>query len=285
MQPSRTLPAEPGLRGEPPFAAAERSAVDAKPTARSGAAVHLGGFRVRNTRGVQLMRFLKSRMRQDRKIAVGFVNHNFVTTCQDLGCEERDKSAFLLVNDGIGMQIAALLRFGHGFRENLNGTDFVPRFLRAFERPLAIYLVGAKPEVVATAAAAIAAIPPCRVVGFCDGYSVWHREEHVLTQIAAARPDVLLVALGNPLQEQWILRHWDRLDAKVIFGVGALFDWMAGRHRRAPVLVRSMRLEWVYRLALEPRRLGRRYTLGVLHFFSLVMGGAVPLSGRGSTRA
>jgi beta-1,4-glucosyltransferase len=249
------------------------------------ASFDLGGFTVRNTRGTQLIRFLKSRMRHNRKIAVGFVNHNFVTTCQDLGCAGRDKRAFLLVNDGVGMQIAALLRFGHGFRENLNGTDFVPRFLRAFDRPLTVYLVGGTPDVVATAAAAIACMPSCRVVGYSDGYSVWQREPQVLGAIAAAAPDVLLVGLGNPLQEQWILRHWDRLDAKVIFGVGALFDWMAGRHRRAPVLVRSLRLEWVYRLALEPRRLGRRYTVGIVHFFSLVIGAnttILPREGTGS---
>jgi beta-1,4-glucosyltransferase len=249
---------------------------------RAGA-FELGGFRVRNTRGRQLIRFLRTRMRQNRKIAVGFVNHNFVTTCQNLGREDLDRRSFLLVNDGIGMQIAALLRFGHGFRENLNGTDFVPRFLRAFRRPLAVYLVGAAPDVVATAAAAIAAIPPCRVVGYCDGYSVWQHEEEVLAAIKAAAPDVLLVGLGNPLQEQWVLRHWERLDAKVVFGVGALFDWMAGRHRRAPPLIRTLRLEWVYRLVLEPRRLGRRYTLGILQFFSLVIGGAVPFAARGGS--
>ena len=77
-----------------------------------------------------------------------------------------------------------------------------------------------------------------------------------------------------------MLRHWDRLDAKLIFGVGALFDWMTGQRRRAPALVRHMRLEWVYRVAIEPRRLLRRYTVGVVHFFSLVFVAPSPIRPR-----
>jgi beta-1,4-glucosyltransferase len=234
--------------------------------------VLLGGFRIRDLQADLLVRFLRGRLRSGRKIAVGFVNHNFVIECQRLGRGACRDDGLLLVNDGIGMQVAALLRFGRGFRENLNGTDFVPRFLRQADLPLTVYLVGGEPAVVRHAAAIITALPNCRVVGFCDGFSLWSRQAEVLADIGALSPDVLLVGLGNPLQERWVTANWNQIDARLIFGVGALFEWMTGRRRRAPSLVRRLRCEWVYRLLLEPRRLLHRYTIGILHFFTLVLG-------------
>ena len=233
--------------------------------------LRLAGVPVRNTRSDRLARFLAQRLRQGRKIAVGFVNQNFVVTCRDIHPGSCGHDDLILVNDGIGMQMAALVRFGRAFRENLNGTDFLPRFLREADAPVSVFLVGSAPAVVARAAAAIAALPHCHVVGFCDGFSLWEREEAVLDEIAAAAPDVLLVGLGNPIQERWILRHWDRIDATLVFGVGALFEWWSGHRQRAPRAVRRMRLEWLYRLALEPRRLCHRYTIGILRFFALIL--------------
>lgn len=235
------------------------------------AVLRLAGVPVRDTRSDRLARFLSQRLRQGRKIAVGFVNQNFVVTCRDIDPEPCGRDNLILVNDGIGMQLAALVRFGRAFRENLNGTDFLPRFLCGLEQPVTVYLVGGEPTVVAQAAAVIATLPRCRVVGHCDGFSLWDREDAVLREITAAAPDVLLVGLGNPVQERWILRNWDRLDATLVFGVGALFEWWSGHRRRAPRAVRRMRLEWLYRLALEPRRLCHRYTIGILRFFALVL--------------
>jgi beta-1,4-glucosyltransferase len=79
---------------------------------------------------------------------------------------------------------------------------------------------------------------------------------------------VVLVALGNPVQEEWILNHRQALDASILIGVGALFDFWAGDKPRAPRAIQKMRLEWLYRLALEPRRLLRRYSVDLLVFFA-----------------
>ena len=241
------------------------------PRRMSATSLPLAGFPVRDTRSDQLARFLHQRLRQGRKIAVGFVNQNFVISCRDFGHPACADDGLILVNDGIGMQLAALLRFGRGFRENLNGTDFVPRFLRESRQPVTVFLVGGEPAVLRRAAAVLGALPQCRIVGQCDGFSLWEREAAVVREIASASPDILLVGLGNPIQERWVLQHWHQLDARIIFGVGALFDWLSGHRRRAPLPIRRLRLEWLYRLALEPRRLCRRYTLGILQFFALVV--------------
>jgi beta-1,4-glucosyltransferase len=87
--------------------------------------------------------------------------------------------------------------------------------------------------------------------------------------INRSQAEVVLVALGNPMQEEWILVNRQALDAKVVVGVGALFDFWGGYKPRAPQLVQRLRLEWLYRLCLEPRRLLRRYTLDILMFLLL----------------
>ena len=87
-------------------------------------------------------------------------------------------------------------------------------------------------------------------------------EPAVIKQIAAAAPDVLLVAMGIPLQDVWIRRHAARLNAKVAMGVGGLFDFYSGRIPRAPSVVRTLRLEWAFRMVQEPTRLWQRYLLG-----------------------
>src|SRR5690606_38648968 len=108
------------------------------------------------------------------------------------------------------------------------------------------------------------------VVGVCDGYEGRSSAGTALpSQIDAASPDILLVAFGNPLQERWIVEHSDRLRVPLVLGVGALLDFLSGRARRAPGWVRRSRMEWLYRLAHEPRRLLRRYSLDLLVFFRL----------------
>lgn len=246
----------------------------------SGEKMRIGGFQIRNTTTAAMTRFLQKRIADGRKIAIGFANHHFVTSCQTLPCDTSGHQQLVLVNDGIGMQIAALLRFGRRFDENMNGTDFVPRFLATVDAPCSVYLIGGQREVIRRTAEAITSLPRCRVVGFCDGFSLWQHEAAVLDEITDTRPDVLLVGLGNPLQERWIIEHWAELDAKVIIGVGALFEWLTGTRRRAPRVLRLARLEWAYRLVIEPRRLLRRYTLDAITFFALVMRGDAPLTSR-----
>ena len=163
----------------------------------------------------------------------------------------------------------------------MNGTDFVPRFLSQTKTDLGVYCLGGTPDIVDKAAAVIGAMPRCHVLGHTDGFSFWEDEKALVQTINAAKPDVLLVGFGNPRQERWILQNRRLLDVRLIFAVGALFEWMTGAKRRAPEWVRRYRLEWVYRLAIEPRRLMKRYTIDIVRFFWLVSadGGASRRSG------
>ena len=190
--------------------------------------------------------------------------------------------SFLVLNDGIGVDLASMLYEGERFPENLNGTDFVPDLLAHTTRSLRIYLLGGKQGVAEQAACKlIERFPAHQVVGARNGYFTAAEAGEVVAGINDVQPDLVLVALGNPRQEEFIAAHRDKIDAPVLIGVGALFDFVAGRVVRAPQAFRALRLEWLFRLLQEPRRLGKRYTIdtarflitvGVLRLWSLLRG-------------
>src|SRR5262249_45674738 len=168
--------------------------------------------------------------------------------------------ADLVLRDGLGVEIGSILA-GHRLRYNFVGTDFVPHLLAqvADLRPR-VCLFGAAPGVAEAAGARLErSIPGGRIAGVIDGFG---DHEAAVEQVRAARADVVLVALGNPRQEEWIARHADHLGCGVAIGVGALFDYLAERVPRAPEWVLRLRSEWIYRLCVEPRRLWRRYLVG-----------------------
>ena len=96
-------------------------------------------------------------------------------------------------------------------------------------------------------------------------------EDAVLGRISAARPDIVLVAFGAPKQELFISGAMARIRPAVAIGVGAGFDFVAGRLTRAPRWMSSSGFEWLYRLAQEPRRLARRYLIEDPKFLAILM--------------
>jgi N-acetylglucosaminyldiphosphoundecaprenol N-acetyl-beta-D-mannosaminyltransferase len=172
------------------------------------------------------------------------------------------ESAALCVADGIGV-VWAMRRQGCPQAERVAGSDLVP-LLAAIcaERGWRPFLLGALPGVAAEAAARLEAdVRGLRIAGAHAGSPHPEDDEDSLRRIAAARPDVLLVAYGAPHQELWISRNRGRLDVPVAIGVGGTFDFLAGRVRRAPRWLREVHLEWLWRLALQPARVRRMAVL------------------------
>jgi N-acetylglucosaminyldiphosphoundecaprenol N-acetyl-beta-D-mannosaminyltransferase len=156
--------------------------------------------------------------------------------------------------------------FGRALPERVAGSDLVPRLFdrgRA-DRPIRAYLLGARPEVNERAARITEERwPGVKVVGRDSpplGFEQSATQnDRILTDVAAARPDVLIVGFGAPKQELWVHRHRDAIQAKVALCVGATIDFIAGEKRRAPVWMRRSGLEWMHRVATEPKRLSGRY--------------------------
>jgi alpha-1,3-mannosyltransferase len=177
----------------------------------------------------------------------------------------------IVFNDGIGVDIASRLLFGRAFPENLNGTDFVPHYLRHTKNRYRIFLVGAKPGVAERAAARLAEMAPGHeVVGTSHGYVPPEETDALTARINASGADILLVAMGNPHQERWLNAHLAASGCRLGFGVGGLFDFLAGGVPRAPTWVRAARLEWTFRLLQEPRRLWRRYLVDMPIFLARI---------------
>ena len=205
-----------------------------------------------------------------RKTLVVFANANLAITLRRRASKPLSFGRqWLVLNDGIGMDLASRILHGHRFPDNLNGTDFTPALLTALPSNTRVFCFGSRLDVVDSAARRLAENCSVTACGWSSGYN--YNAQVLINDINASNPDVLLVALGNPQQEQWISEHAGSVSAPLILGVGALFDFVSGRVSRAPKWVRRIRCEWLFRLMLEPRRLGRRYTLDVATFLILVI--------------
>src|SRR6266700_2380041 len=202
---------------------------------------------------------------------VAFGNANLLNLARRDGGVRDALRKFIVLNDGIGADIASRVLFGSKFAENLNGTDFVPYFLLRLRRGVRVFLLGARPGIAERAASALLReCPQHSVVGVQHGYGDIESPEF-LRAIRKLGPDLILVGLGNPAQVLWLARHFDATGCALGIAVGALFDFMAGEYSRAPGWMRMARLEWVYRLALEPRRLASRYLIGNPSFLGKVL--------------
>jgi exopolysaccharide biosynthesis WecB/TagA/CpsF family protein len=178
---------------------------------------------------------------------------------------------FKVLPDGVGVDLGARMVSGHAFPANLNGTDFVPELMARSPRPLRVMLLGAAPGVVEIAARNLQSMHPRHdFLVLSHGFFTAAEKPALLNQLAATKPDLLLVALGNPRQELFIANELDDSHARLAIGVGALFDFISGAVPRAPRLIRMLRLEWLFRLAIEPKRLFRRYVLGNPAFLARV---------------
>jgi len=242
--------------------------IDIDSECRPHEVVSLGGFSLVRTTATDLEQHLQLALANRDQTALFFANTNFIVKCQPLRAEMM-KTNTVIVNDGIGVDIASLLIHRNRFPANLNGTDFIPAYLSSVRDQAKVYLFGGKPGIAIRAADTLEKQFGVNVVGVADGYEQAQNAAQVVEDINATGANVLLVAMGNPAQEQWILNHRAQLNASVLFGVGALLDFLAGDKPRAPKVIQKLRLEWFYRLCLEPARLMRRYTIDIAVFLAL----------------
>jgi N-acetylglucosaminyldiphosphoundecaprenol N-acetyl-beta-D-mannosaminyltransferase len=186
-------------------------------------------------------------------------------------------AADLVMVDGWPIKSVSSM-FGTFVPETIPGSDFVPWLLTdsIFRNPrLRVFLLGAAAGVAEVAARRIEAQwPGISVVGCLSPPMRFESNlaqcEAIFDAIDNAQPDLLVLGLGAPKQEIFAFQHRHRLRAKVALCVGATIDFMAGSRRRAPPMVRRMRLEWLYRSLSEPRRLGTRYLSGMVQFPMIV---------------
>ncbi len=164
------------------------------------------------------------------------------------------EQADLVLPDGIGVVWASRL-LGIPIPMRVTGVDLVERVLsRAGASGTRVFLLGGRPGVAARAAARLKArYPDLIIVGIHHGY--FHNDDKVINTIAAANPDLVLVGMGVPRQELFMLTARAKLTGVVMIGVGGALDLFAGDCRRAPEIWQRLGLEWLYRLIQNPRRI------------------------------
>lgn len=183
---------------------------------------------------------------------------------RDVPFREAVNGAHLRVPDGMWIVHASRIA-GRPLRATVTGRLLVPRLAAASrDLGLTVGLMGAGPGVAELAADELRRITPgIRVVHAItppDQLAVGSEADlEIVRRISANPPAILFVALGAPKQELWMARHHDAIEGCTMIGVGAGIDFLAGRFKTAPAWMTRVGLEWAFRLAQEPRRLGRRY--------------------------
>jgi len=182
--------------------------------------------------------------------------------------------ADLIYCDGYGVRLAAKA-IRTEIPHRMTGADWVWDLAAMCEqRNISLYLLGCEPAVAAQAGQRLLrAHPGLRIVGTHHGYFEVGsaHDERVIEDINACQPDILLVGMGTPKQELWAQRTVGRLECSVLWNVGALFDYVSGHVPRAPASLADNGLEWMFRLAIEPKRMWRRYLVGNPVFLSRVI--------------
>ena len=168
----------------------------------------------------------------------------------------------LVVPDGAGTVWAAR-HLGHAMPERVAGYDLAQELLRcAPAEGRRVYFFGSAPGVAEKAKAKAEQLyPGIEIVGVRNGFFSPADNAAIIAEIRAARPDLLLVALGVPKQEKWIAAHLAALDVPVAIGVGGTLDVMAGVMKRAPYWMQKAKLEWLFRGLMQPKRAGRLLAL------------------------
>lgn len=158
--------------------------------------------------------------------------------------------------------------------QRVAGIDLMNALLsRAVVKGYGTYILGATQEILELAVAQIRKrYPGIDLAGYRDGYYSDAEEAEVASAIRRAGPDILLVAMSSPRKEYFLARHGRLLGVPFVMGVGGAIDVLAGVTRRAPIVLQRAGLEWLWRLAQEPRRLGPRYASTNTRFLALLTG-------------
>jgi N-acetylglucosaminyldiphosphoundecaprenol N-acetyl-beta-D-mannosaminyltransferase len=208
-----------------------------------------------------------------RRMLVGVVNAaKAVNLRRDTVLRESLLACDMLLADGQSVVWAGRM-LGRPLPERVAGIDLFEALLELADRERrSVYLLGARPEVLAALTSIISARwPGAVIVGARDGYFTEDEAAIVATEIREAAPDMLFLGITSPKKEIFLSRYSATLDVPILHGVGGSFDVMAGVVKRAPVRWQRAGMEWAYRLVQEPGRLWQRYLRTNTSFIALVV--------------
>jgi N-acetylglucosaminyldiphosphoundecaprenol N-acetyl-beta-D-mannosaminyltransferase len=225
------------------------------------------GLRLDDMDGDAIAAAAAAAVRERRSLLVLNANaHMVVLTKREPWLRDLLNRADIAFCDGAGVQLAAWALNGHR-PHRTTPPEWIDRFAAQLPAGASVFWLGGAPDVVDAAAQRFSKRHAVRIAGvqhgFFDHRAGSDENEALIRRINQASPDVLLVTMGMPLQERWLDENWRRLDVRVAIAAGALVDHVAGRVQRPSAWVADAGLEWLVRLVREPKRLWRRYILGL----------------------
>lgn len=176
-----------------------------------------------------------------------------------------------LYSDGVGMYLAQRLLYpARAKLTRIVATDFNSLVLNLAERKnYNVYFFGGGDDATAVLGSRLKKLyPGLNVKGISGRESV--NDESILEKLNSSNSDILFIGLGTPLQEEWIANQGKKCNIPIQIAVGSGIDYLAGTYKRAPLLFQKIGLEWFSRLIIDPKRLWKRYLIGIPQFIFLV---------------
>lgn len=172
------------------------------------------------------------------------------------------KEASFATPDSVGVMIGGKLQ-KRKFKERIPGQAYFRQTLKVGEKEgWTFYFLGGEEGIALKAKERVLKdFPNLKVVGCHEGFFEKDSEEEVINEINSLKPNVLFVAMGAPIQEKWIYKNREKLCVDIATGQGGTFDYEAGKIKRAPVFFQKLGIEWLWRLAKEPKRIIRMMAL------------------------
>ncbi|HMF72729.1 MAG TPA: WecB/TagA/CpsF family glycosyltransferase, partial [Flavitalea sp.] len=217
---------------------------------------------------------LKDAILSRKKIVVNYLNiHVANIAFKDQWFRDSLNSCDLVLCDGKGIQLSAFL-LGKEVPQQFPYNRWLWDFFSFCEKEqYSLFFLGSKPGIYAKAWSKIKEKGYQFRMNGHHGYFNTSNSENdaVIGEINKFKPDFLIVGLGVPLQDKWVNDNLSKLNVPVIMMGGAYLDWISGAFKMPPKIISSSGFEWLYRLVLEPKRLGERYLIGIPRFFTRIL--------------
>jgi len=223
--------------------------------------IEITGVKISNISFNDLIAAITDSISQNKKLLITYANANSINLCfPNKEFKELLNSLFQVHPDGVGVYYASKFLYrGNGFKARFSGSDFYPILSEhIISQNLKTYFFGHSVE---TLQKISLHYPKLKVCGYSEGYNYDNRL--LINEINRLKPDILIVGLGQPLQENWISENYKLIDINVIISVGDGIKVFAGEKKRGPAFMQKIGLEWLIRLFFNPLKYFSRYILGI----------------------
>ncbi len=162
--------------------------------------------------------------------------------------------------DGILLKYSLQI-LGYDVPERLDTPSvFIKLMELCVKKEYHIFLLGSKPDDLPLIREKLEnQFPGIKIAGFHHGYFSEEDEEKIVNEINKSKPDVLILGMPSPKKEVFLLNQYNKINFKISLGIGGVFDILAGKKKPAPLIIKKMNIEWLYRFIQEPLRLSARY--------------------------